>query len=86
VSQSAEPSRSSAMSYNKFPPLPATYLRESPMTEERKYAILFAATLLCARKLERDSDRPSPAKVAAVENAIRQATFILESIDTKWPK
>src|SRR5215469_1938467 len=34
-----------------FPPLPATYLREIPMTEERKYAILFAATLLCARKL-----------------------------------
>jgi hypothetical protein len=44
------------------------------MTVERKYAILFAATLLCARKLiELDSDRPSPAKVAAVENAISQA-------------
>ena len=35
----------------RFPPLPATYLRGTPMTEERKYAILFAATLLCARKL-----------------------------------
>jgi hypothetical protein len=47
------------------------------MTEDRKYAILFAATLLCARKLiELDSDRPSPAKVAAVENAISQAAFI----------
>ena len=47
------------------------------MTEERKYAILFAATVLCARKLmELDSDRPSPAKVAAVENAISQAAFI----------
>ena len=56
-------------------------------TEERKYAILFAATLLCARKLnELDSDRPSPAKVAAVENAISQAAFILECIDTKWPR
>ena len=62
----------------RFPPLPATYLRGTPMTEERKYAILFAATLLCARKL--DSDRPSPAKVAAVENAISQAAFILECI------
>ena len=52
------------------------------MTEDRKYAILFAATLLCARKLmELDSDRPSPAKVAAVENAISQAAFILEHID-----
>jgi len=40
-----------------------------PMNEERKYAIPFAATLLCARKLqELDSDRPSPAKIAAVEN------------------
>jgi hypothetical protein len=57
------------------------------MTEDRKYAILFAATLLCARKLiELDSDRPSPAKVAAVENAISQAAFILECIDRKWPK
>ncbi len=57
------------------------------MTEERKYAILFAATLLCARKLaELDSDRPSPAKIAAVENAISQASFILERIDRKWPR
>jgi len=51
------------------------------MTEERKYAILFAATLLCARKLnELDSDRPSPARAAAVEDAIRQAAFILQCI------
>jgi len=57
------------------------------MTEERKYAILFAATLLCARKLmEMDSDSPSPAKFAVVENAIRQAAFILERIDRKWPE
>jgi hypothetical protein len=54
------------------------------MTEERKSEILFAATLLCARKLiELDSDRPSP---AAVENAISQAAFILERIDSKWPE
>jgi hypothetical protein len=51
------------------------------MAEERKYAILFAATLLCARKLnELDSDRPSPARAAAVEDAIRQAAFILQCI------
>ncbi len=56
------------------------------MNEERKYAILFAATLLCARKLqELDSDTPSPAKIAAVENAISQAAFILDRIDRKWP-
>jgi hypothetical protein len=48
---------------------------------------LFAATLLCARKLiELDSDRPSPAKAAAVENTISQAAFILECIDRKWPE
>ena len=56
------------------------------MTEERKYAILFAATLLCARKLMEPDDRPSPAKVAAVENAISQAAFILDRIDKKWPE
>jgi hypothetical protein len=71
----------------RFPPLPAIHLREILMTEERKYAILFAATLLCARKMiELDSDRPSPARVAAVENAISQAAFILECIDRKWPE
>jgi len=46
------------------------------MTEERKYAILFAATLLCARKLMELGDRPSPAKLALVENAIsKQSSF-----------
>ena len=30
------------------------------MTEERKFAILFAATLLCARKLMEIEDKPSP--------------------------
>jgi hypothetical protein len=55
------------------------------MTEERKYAILFAATLLCARKLASlESDKPSPAKVFAVERAIDQATFILERIDARF--
>jgi hypothetical protein len=56
------------------------------MTEERKFAILFAATLLCARKLaELDSDKPSPAKVYAVNTAIEKAKFILDRIDEKWP-
>ena len=34
--------------------------------------------------LERDSDMPSPAEIAAVEKAISQATFILECMDWKW--
>jgi hypothetical protein len=56
------------------------------MTEERKHALLFAAALFFARKLAAlDSDRPSPAKLAAVENAASQAAFILERIDKRWP-
>jgi hypothetical protein len=56
------------------------------MTEERKYAILFAATILCAQMLaELDSDKPSPAKVYAVNAAIEKAKFILDRIDEKWP-
>jgi hypothetical protein len=56
------------------------------MTEDRKFALLLAATLLAARKLNAlDSDRPSPAKISAVENAIDQAKFILERIDQRWP-
>jgi hypothetical protein len=57
------------------------------MNEERKYAILFAATLLCARKLmDSEADRPSPAKLCYVDRAIDQAMFILERIDKRWPK
>ena len=60
---------------------------ERTMTEDRKYAILFAATLLCAPKLiELDRSRPGPAKVAVVEYAISQAAFILEWIERKWPE
>ena len=56
------------------------------MTEERKYAILFAATILAARKLNQlDSEKPSPARMCIVENAIRQAAYIMEMIDKKWP-
>ena len=35
--------------------------------------------------MELESDRPSPAKLAAAENAISQAAFIIERIDKKWP-
>jgi hypothetical protein len=43
------------------------------------------ATLLCARRLAELDDRPSPATIATVENAISQASFILDRIDRKWP-
>jgi hypothetical protein len=58
------------------------------MTEDRKYAILFAATLLCARKMieTMESDKPNFAEEYFVDRAIQKAAFILERIDKKWPK
>jgi hypothetical protein len=58
------------------------------MTEERKFAILFAATILSARKLAEleNPDEPSPKKMATVETAIHHAAYILGEIDKKWPK
>jgi hypothetical protein len=55
------------------------------MTEERKYAILFTATLLCARKLAETPDQPTPAKICLVDRAIADAVFILNLIDKKSP-
>jgi hypothetical protein len=57
------------------------------MTEERKHAILFAATLLCARKMIEimDSDKPNFAKQYFVDKAVDEAAFVLERIDKKWP-
>ena len=57
------------------------------MTEEGKHAILFAATLLCARKLieTMESDKPNFAKQYFVDKAIEEAAFILERMDRKWP-
>ena len=57
------------------------------MTEERKFAILFASTLLCARKLieTMESDKPDFAKQYFVDKAIDEAAFILERIEKKWP-
>jgi hypothetical protein len=57
------------------------------MTEERKHAILFAATLLCARKLIEtiESDKPNFAKQFWVDKAIEEVEFMLERIDKRWP-
>jgi hypothetical protein len=57
------------------------------MTEERKHAILFAATILSARKLIDciESDKPNFAKDYFVKKAINEAVFVLERIDKKWP-
>jgi len=66
-------------------PLPHI-VAETPMTEERKHAILFAATLLCARKLIEtiESDKPNFAEEYFVDRAIRKVEFILEKIDKKF--
>ncbi len=56
------------------------------MTEERKFAILFAATILAARKLiDMDPNKPNMAKGYFVDKAIDDAVFILERIDARWP-
>jgi len=53
---------------------------------ERKFAILFAATILAARKLiDLDPNRPNMAKGFLVDRAIDDAAFVLERIDARWP-
>ena len=57
------------------------------MEEQRKHTILFAATLLCARKLVEwiESDKPNLAKLFFLDKAIQEAEFTLERIDKRWP-
>jgi hypothetical protein len=56
------------------------------VTEERKFAILFAATILAARKfIDMDPNKPNMAKGYFVDRAIDDATFIMERIDARWP-
>src|SRR6267154_2470317 len=50
------------------------YVQASEMTEERKFAILFAATILAARRLiDLDPDKPNMAKGFFVDRAIEDA-------------
>ena len=58
------------------------------MTEERKHAILFAATLLCAKRLMPALEQDAAEDLQRehyVWRAIEQASRILERIDKKWP-
>ena len=70
-----------------LPSSAAHHCGDPTMTEERKHAILFAATLLCARKIIEtiDSDRPNMAKEYFVDRAVQEAEFILERIDKRHP-
>jgi len=72
----------SRFSYLNFTP----QCRSPRLTEERKFAILFAATILAARKLiDIDPNKPNMAKGYFVDRAIEDASFILERIDARWP-
>jgi hypothetical protein len=62
------------------------------MTEERRHAILFAATLLSARKIIEVIDNDDPQSMGRkfwmdqfVNEAIERAARILEKIDDKYP-
>jgi len=54
------------------------------MEEQRKYAILFPATIPAARKLNDPDLKPWP-RAAAIKDAISNVNLILEEIDAKWP-
>ena len=53
------------------------------MDEQRKYAILFAETILAARKLNEIRGKPCPARECAIADAIENAKRILEKIDER---
>jgi hypothetical protein len=60
-----------------------------PMTEERKYAILFAATLLSARRIVDvlDSSKPNPAKTSSLIRPSKNGDDFGkdEKMDQRWP-
>jgi len=56
------------------------------MNEQRKYALLFAATILAARRLHELREvalKPSAARECAIEEAIANAERILEKIEAR---
>ena len=57
------------------------------MTEERKHAILFAATILLARKLQPmlETETENPIVEHYQWRAIHQASRLLDEIDQRWP-
>ena len=59
------------------------------MVEERKHAILFAATILCAKKLMPLMEENGTTNDVLTEHyrwrAVEQAHRLLEIIDTRWP-
>ena len=58
---------------------------EDSMDEQRKYAILFAATILAAKKLS-DPDLKAWPRAVAITEAIQKAEQILEQIEEREAK
>ena len=63
------------------------------MTEERKHAILFATTLLCARKIIDLIDTDATERMGKKhwlgvfeKEAIDQVVQIMDKIDDRWPE
>ena len=54
-------------------------------TTVKMLAILFAATILAARKLHEIGDKPCSARECAISDAITKAEQILKRIDERWP-
>jgi hypothetical protein len=58
------------------------------MADERKFAILFAATILASRKLaeleKQDITRPCPARESIISDVISKAEEILRKIERTY--
>ena len=55
----------------------APFPLEDSMEEQRKYAILFVATILATRRLNEIGRKPCPARECAISDAISNAELIL---------
>jgi len=55
------------------------------MDVRRKLPILFAATILAARKLHEIGDKPCPARECTIAEAVENTKRILQKIDERWP-
>ena len=56
------------------------------MDEQRKHALLIAASILAARKLSQyGGGKMAPATVCAISDGVRWADEILKEIDRKFP-
>jgi hypothetical protein len=63
-------------------------ISEIAVSEERRFALLFAATILAARRLAdlgELADKPCPAREAVIATAISKAELILRRIDDRYP-